>query len=129
MHTSRSPHTLTCAPVSPLRAGDLLTALLLAWTERHPGDLATAVEKALGALQGVLRVTSAAVAEEERRAAAEAAAAGGGGGAAVAGGDASLLSSREGAASVFRAKELRLVQAQEELVAPRVELRAEPLAQ
>ncbi|KAI8465387.1 MAG: Ribokinase-like protein [Monoraphidium minutum] len=100
--------------------GDLLAALLLAWTARHPGDLATAVEKAVGGLQGVLAVTAAAAEAEGRRGGA-AVAEGGGGGAA--------LSSRAGSsAAAFRAKELRLVQAQGVLVAPLVELRAEPLA-
>lgn len=91
--------------------GDLLAALLLAWTERHPGDLAAAVEKAVAGLQGVLAVTAAAAAAE----------AGGAGGA-------TLLSSRERTAAAFRAKELRLVQAQGALLSPVVTLRAEPLA-
>jgi hypothetical protein len=101
----------------------LLAALLLAWAHRHPADLATAVETALAGLQGVLRVTSAAVAAEERAAAAALAASADADGPPGQG----LLSSRERSAAVFRAKELRLVQAQAEVVTPRVELRAEPL--
>lgn len=38
--------------------GDLLTALLLAWTFIHPDDIATAVELAIAGLQGVLRATA-----------------------------------------------------------------------
>lgn len=34
--------------------GDLFAALLLAWMHHHPGDLRTAVEKAVGGLQAVL---------------------------------------------------------------------------
>ena len=45
-------------------AGDLLTALLLGWTARHPQDLATAVEQAVAGLQGVLRATAAAAGPE-----------------------------------------------------------------
>ncbi|KXZ56574.1 hypothetical protein GPECTOR_1g516 [Gonium pectorale] len=37
--------------------GDLFAALLLAWMHHHPGDLATAVEKAVGGLQAVLADT------------------------------------------------------------------------
>lgn len=108
-------------PHVALPPGDLLAALLLAWTARHPGDLATAVEKAVAGLQGVLRVTAAAVAADEQRSSG----AGNGGGS---GGEASALSSKERTAAVFRAKELRLVQSQRELIEPRIDLRAEPLA-
>ncbi|GBF93943.1 pyridoxal kinase [Raphidocelis subcapitata] len=101
--------------------GDLLSALLLAWCARHPADLALAVEKAVAGLQAVLRVTAAAVHETERR---EGSAGGGGGGG---GGAHDLLSSKGRTAAVFRAKELRLVQARHALVDPEVELRAEPL--
>lgn len=37
--------------------GDLFTALLLGWMHRHPGDLQTALERAVGGLQAVLRDT------------------------------------------------------------------------
>ncbi|GIL43230.1 hypothetical protein Vafri_1029 [Volvox africanus] len=37
--------------------GDLFAALLLAWMHHHPGDLAVAVEKAVGGLQAVLADT------------------------------------------------------------------------
>ncbi|GLC35701.1 hypothetical protein PLESTB_000485400 [Pleodorina starrii] len=37
--------------------GDLFAALLLAWMHHHPGDLATALEKAVGGLQAVLADT------------------------------------------------------------------------
>lgn len=43
-----------------LHAGDLLTALLLAWLDKLPGDLAAAVEHALAGLQGVLQATATA---------------------------------------------------------------------
>ncbi|GFR41156.1 hypothetical protein Agub_g1820 [Astrephomene gubernaculifera] len=39
--------------------GDLFAALLLAWMHHHPGDLAAAVEKAVGGLQAVLADTVA----------------------------------------------------------------------
>lgn len=38
-------------------SGDLFAALLLAWMHHHPGDLAAAVEKAVGGLQAVLADT------------------------------------------------------------------------
>jgi pyridoxal/pyridoxine/pyridoxamine kinase len=37
--------------------GDLMTALLLAWLEKHPRNLRHAVESALAGLQGVLQRT------------------------------------------------------------------------
>lgn len=37
-----------------LLPGDLLTALLLAWLHKHPGNLKLAVELAIGGLQAVL---------------------------------------------------------------------------
>jgi pyridoxal/pyridoxine/pyridoxamine kinase len=118
-----APRPAAHPPVpSPRLPGDLLAALLLAWCERHPGDLASAAEKAVASLQAVLRVTSRIVEAEEARLAAA------GAGAAARDGPKPLLSSRERTAAVFRAKELRLVQSQAELVDPRVELRAEPLA-
>lgn len=39
--------------------GDLLAALLLGWSHRHPDDLATAIEKAVAGLQQVLKGTVA----------------------------------------------------------------------
>lgn len=39
---------------SCLLAGDLLTALLLAWLHKHPGNLKLAVELAIAGLQAVL---------------------------------------------------------------------------
>jgi pyridoxine kinase len=52
---------LVCHPCHPgVSPGDLLTALLLGWSARHPQDLATAVEKAVAGLQGVLLATAAA---------------------------------------------------------------------
>lgn len=39
-------------------AGDLLTALLLAWLHRLPEDLPAAIEHAIAGLQGVLRATA-----------------------------------------------------------------------
>jgi hypothetical protein len=74
------------------------------------------VEKALAGLQGVLQATADAVDELERQHDAAAAAP-----------HPHLLSSRERTAAVFRARELRLVQAQGALLAPHVVLRAEPL--
>jgi len=99
--------------------GDLLTALLLAWCARHPRDLATAVEKAVASLQGVLQHTAGAVEELQQQ---EAAAGGGG-----QQGSGNPLSSKERTAAVFRAKELRVVQAQAAIANPIVELRAESL--
>eukprot|EP00123_Amoebidium_parasiticum_P004910 comp16184_c0_seq1/m.13814 comp16184_c0_seq1/g.13814 ORF comp16184_c0_seq1/g.13814 comp16184_c0_seq1/m.13814 type:complete len:371 (-) comp16184_c0_seq1:49-1161(-) len=46
-------------PASFTGTGDLFSALLLAWTERCNGDLAAAVQKVLGTLQGVLQRTLA----------------------------------------------------------------------
>ena len=50
-------------------AGDLLTALLMAWMDKHPSNLKAAVEKAVAGLQGILQATAkaagdAAVAKE-----------------------------------------------------------------
>lgn len=39
-------------------AGDLLTALLMAWMDKHPSNLKAAVEKAVAGLQGVLQATA-----------------------------------------------------------------------
>ena len=41
-----------------MRAGDLMTVLLLAWLDAHPHNLKHAVEKAVAALQGVLQATA-----------------------------------------------------------------------
>eukprot|EP00877_Chromochloris_zofingiensis_P002856 jgi/Chrzof1/12571/UNPLg00524.t1 len=79
--------------------GDLLTALLLAWTFIHPDDIATAVELAIAGLQGVLRATAHAA------------------GPAI----------KERSAKAFAAKELRLIQNQHLLIEPKVELVAEPI--
>lgn len=142
MHHLR--HTMP-NPFAP-PAGDLLAALLLAWCARYPCDLATAVEKAVAGLQGVLQVTAAAVdkledaehiedaaegAGAERAASegpAEGEAAEGAAGEREGGGEHHVLASRERTAAVFRAKELRLVQGQRAVVAPQVVLKAEPLA-
>ena len=80
----------------------------------------------MASLQGVLQRTAAAVEQIEGQEDAASAAAGGG---QPADPHAHLLSSRERTAAVFRAKELRLVQAQGALLAPRVQLRAQPLPQ
>ncbi|KAF8060301.1 hypothetical protein HT031_004836 [Scenedesmus sp. PABB004] len=84
--------------------GDLLAALLLAWTHRCPGDLAAAVEAAVAGLQAVLRLTAAAAGPE-------------------------VLAAAKGdrSAAAFRAKELRVVAGAHLLAAPAVEIRAEPL--
>jgi ammonia channel protein AmtB len=47
-------------------AGDLLCALLLAWSHRYPDNLAAAVEHAVAGLQGVLQLTAAAAGPEVR---------------------------------------------------------------
>jgi pyridoxal/pyridoxine/pyridoxamine kinase len=48
-------------------AGDLLCALLLAWSHRYPDNLAAAVEHAVAGLQGVLQLTAAAAGPEVRQ--------------------------------------------------------------
>ena len=116
-----NPFLPVSPPLAPLPSlGDLLAALLLAWTARHPGDLAAAVERAVAGLQGVLRVTAAAATAEAS------------GGAAAAADSpaaaAAVLGGRERTAAAFRARELRLVQAQREVVEPKVVLRAEAIA-
>ncbi len=78
------------------------------------------METALGSLQGVLLRTAEEVEKVERQRAA-------GEGGEAAAEQQRLLSSRERTAAVFRAKELRLVQAQGAITAPVVRLRAEPL--
>ena len=87
-------------PSSP--PGDLFTALLLAWLHRYPDDLKTALELAVAGLQEVLLDTVARC----------------GSGAAA---------SKDRDAAVCRARELRLVQNQDALIAPTVRHRAEPL--
>ncbi|GAB4817197.1 hypothetical protein N2152v2_004243 [Parachlorella kessleri] len=81
--------------------GDLFTALLLAWMHQHPGDLKTALEKAVAGLQAVLADTVAHC------------------------GEAAKATVRT--AEVSRARELRLVQNQRVLVAPKVLFEAEPI--
>lgn len=81
-----------------------MTALLLAWTHKHPNNLAAAVEKAVAGLQGVLTVTAAAAGPEVLAAG-------------------KTVRTAEG----FKAKELRLIQGQKHLVQPEVFIRAEPL--
>ena len=44
-------------------AGDLLTALLLAWLHKLPGDMASAVEHALAGVQNILQATADACGE------------------------------------------------------------------
>ncbi|KAF6253149.1 Ribokinase-like protein [Scenedesmus sp. NREL 46B-D3] len=84
--------------------GDLLAALLLAWSQRYPDDLAAAVEHAVAGLQGVLQLTAAAAGPEV------------------------LASTDERSSAVFRAKELRLVQGQKLLLQPDVRIRVEPIS-
>ncbi|KAK9812527.1 hypothetical protein WJX73_006353 [Symbiochloris irregularis] len=81
--------------------GDLLTALLLAWLHRLPGDLPGAVEHAIAGLQGVLRAT----AESCRP----------------------LVAASGTREQVCKARELCLIQNQGLLEAPDIQLRAEPL--
>ncbi|KAL4448371.1 hypothetical protein ABPG75_005590 [Micractinium tetrahymenae] len=81
--------------------GDLFTALLLGWMHRHPGDLKSALEAAVGGLQAVLRDTVAAC------------------------GDAAAA--KERTAEVCAARELRLVQNQAALAAPQRLYAAEPI--
>lgn len=81
--------------------GDLFTALLLGWMHRHPGDLKSALEAAVGGLQAVLRDTVAAC------------------------GDAAAATERT--AVVSAARELRLVQNQAALAAPPRLFAAEPV--
>lgn len=89
MHESRLPET----------AGDLFTALLLAWLHRHPGDLKTALEAAVGGLQAVLADTVAHA------------------------GEAAAMSA-ERTAAVCARRELRLIQNVEGLRAPAMNFRA-----
>ncbi len=72
--------------------------------EAHPGDLAGAVERAVGALQGVLRATAAAAGQQH-------------------------LGSGERSAADSHARELRLVQNLAHITAPVVGSRAVPLPQ
>lgn len=95
--------------------GDLLAALLLAWSHRHPTRLALAVEKVVAGLQAVLAATAAAQQQAQQQAPAS-------GSDKAAGGDEAART-----AAAFRAKELRLVQSAQQLLAPEVSLRAEPL--
>mmetsp|Transcript_37407 Transcript_37407/g.94391 ORF Transcript_37407/g.94391 Transcript_37407/m.94391 type:complete len:357 (-) Transcript_37407:212-1282(-) len=79
--------------------GDLVAALLLAWMHHHPGDLATAVEKATAGLQAVLRSTAAA--------------------------SGAAASAAQRTSAVCAARELRVIQNQRVLQQPVVELRCE----
>lgn len=81
--------------------GDLLTALLLAWLDKLPGDLAAAVEHALAGLQGVLQATATACGD--------------------------VAKTTEHSAQVSKARELRLVQSQHLLEVPNVQLHAQAL--
>ncbi|KAK9817057.1 hypothetical protein WJX72_008930 [[Myrmecia] bisecta] len=81
--------------------GDLLSALLLAWTARHPDNLRLAVEKALAGLQCVLRKTAEACPE--------------------------AVAATDRTAEVSRARELRLVQNGQLLLDPEIILHAERL--
>lgn len=81
--------------------GDLLAALLLAWLHRYPDNVALAIETAVAGLQGVLQATAAAC------------------------GPSAMSTGRS--ASVFAARELMLVQNQQHIVEPRIEIRAESL--
>lgn len=81
-------------------AGDLLSALLLAWLQRYPEDMARAVEAAVAGLQAVLQATAREC------------------------GPAAMT--KERSAAVCAARELRLVQNQHLLVEPPVSLRCEP---
>ncbi|KAG2483428.1 hypothetical protein HYH03_017683 [Edaphochlamys debaryana] len=81
--------------------GDLFAALLLAWMQHHPGDLATAVDKAVGGLQAVL-------ADTVRHC-----------------GPAALAAERT--AEVCALRELRLIQCQGKLQDPPLRYRCEPL--
>lgn len=83
--------------------GDLFSALLLGFLQRHPEDLRFAVEKAVNALQVVLRGTAKAA------------------------GPAALGKGARDAA-VCRARELRLVQFQGAIVDPPIAYRAEVFA-
>ena len=58
MHTESTGRdkALICCPAAR-SAGDLLTALLLAWLDRYPDDLKQAVETAIASLQGIVQRT------------------------------------------------------------------------
>ena len=81
--------------------GDLFTALLLAWLYRSPGNLKLALEMAVGGLQAVLRGTVQSC------------------------GDAAT--SKEHNSAVSAARELRLVENQNELLSPTILYHAEQL--
>lgn len=80
--------------------GDLLAALLLYHTSENPTDLAHATELAVASLQKVLQFTAKAAGEARN--------------------------SQERTAEVMRARELRLVQCQSEILNPVVEHRSNP---
>lgn len=85
--------------------GDLLAALLLARIHERPSHLASAVELAVAGLQGVLAATAAA-----------------------AGLTALAAGADDRSAEVFKAKELRLIQAQGALLKPAVTIKAQALS-
>ncbi|PNW85149.1 hypothetical protein CHLRE_03g173800v5 [Chlamydomonas reinhardtii] len=98
--------TAMCMRIDRIKAyftgtGDLFAALLLAWMHHHPGDLALAVEKAVGGLQAVL-------AETVRHC-----------------GAAALVAERT--AEVCALRELRLIQCQGQLQDPPIKYRCSPL--
>jgi pyridoxine kinase len=101
-------------PLLLLLPGDLLAALLLAWIHKHPGNLALAVEKAVAGLQAVLAATVAAVSPAAA--------------AVVQHANADMCPAAAAAlAAAFKAKELRVIQSQQQLVDPSVKILAEKL--
>ena len=82
-------------------AGDLLAALLLYHTSEHPTKLAYAAEMAVASLQSVLKFTADAAGES--------------------------TNSKKATAEVMRARELRLIQCQGQVLNPVVEFRAKPV--
>ena len=103
--------------------GDLMAALLLAWTHRHPGadGVAIAMEKAGATMQAVLKRTV----ERSRERGGGGAGAGGGGGADGGGGEGG--GGGVGGDPAAR-RELALLDAKREIEEPTVEVRAVALA-
>ena len=103
--------------------GDLMAALLLAWTHRHPGadGVAIAMEKAGATMQAVLKRT---VERSRERGGGGAAAGTGGGGADGGGGEGGAGGGGDPAAR----RELALLDAKREIEEPTVEVRAVALA-
>jgi pyridoxal/pyridoxine/pyridoxamine kinase len=86
------------AEVTPCCSGDLLAALLLAHSSNTPKELASATERAVASLQQVLQRTAAAAGPHSN--------------------------TLDRTCEAMRARELQLVQSQQDILNPRVQFRA-----